>query len=245
MANIKIKAVNRSKGQNRFCGPAVISAVTGCTTDDAAALIRLESNRTMITGTTTSEVRRTMLHWGIYLTNEQRLPKQGRPTLARWLRDNKAERTAGRVYLIVAGNHWQLVSGRRYVCGISGDVVSIKDKVVKRRARVSEIYELEAYRPIKLRDRGKALLEKYHAKKAIAKAESSRRAKASRVARQLAAQLDVTIEAERNEGRTTYWVSPGKSWREDPIDDGHFGYCMHEVLEIVQTYQQAESTHRH
>ena len=48
------------------------------------------------------------------------------------------------MYLLVAGNHYQLVRGRRYVCGITKDIVSIKDKKVKRRARVTEVYELVA-----------------------------------------------------------------------------------------------------
>ena len=63
-------------------------------------------------------------------------------TLAGWLKGTVKERTADRVFLIVAGWHWQLVQGRRYVCGIVGDVVSIKDKKIKRRARVAEVYEL-------------------------------------------------------------------------------------------------------
>ena len=45
--------------------------------------------------------------------------------------------------MIVAGNHWQIVTGRRYICGIVGDLVSIKDKRVKRRARVTEVFELD------------------------------------------------------------------------------------------------------
>ena len=42
----------------------------------------------------------------------------------------------------MAGCHWQLVSGRRYTCGRIREIVSIRDKRVKRRARVAEVYEL-------------------------------------------------------------------------------------------------------
>jgi hypothetical protein len=55
---------------------------------------------------------------------------------------SKEDRTPGRVFLIAAGWHWQIVSGRRYTCGRIREIVSIKDKRVKRRARVAEVYEL-------------------------------------------------------------------------------------------------------
>lgn len=64
------------------------------------------------------------------------------PTLAQWLKDTKADRTAGRVYLIAAGLHWQVISGRRYCCGLTGEIVSIKHKRVRRRARVTGVWEL-------------------------------------------------------------------------------------------------------
>ena len=65
-------------------------------------------------------------------------------TLAGWLKHTVKDRDANRVFLIVAGWHWQLVQGRRYVCGLTGDIVSIRDKRVKRRARVAEVYELRS-----------------------------------------------------------------------------------------------------
>ena len=46
---MKIKAVNNSTSDvNNYCGPAVISAVTGMTTGEAARLIRHVSGQKMV-----------------------------------------------------------------------------------------------------------------------------------------------------------------------------------------------------
>ena len=145
---LKIKPVNHGAvkaDKNRYCGPSVISAITGMTSGEAARLIRHVGGRKSIKGSTTWEVKRSLDLCGIEskrTTFGLTLGRSKGVTLAGWLKGTVKERTADRVFLIVAGWHWQLVQGRRYVCGIVGDVVSIKDKKIKRRARVSEVYEL-------------------------------------------------------------------------------------------------------
>ena len=132
--------VNRPKGDNRFCGPAVISALTKMTTGEAAAIIRHSFDRRQVTGTSTYQVRSVLDMCGFKLQSWSTLAKK--QTLARWLSETIKLRTTGRVFLVVAGNPWQLVEGRRYVCGIVGEVVSVRHEKVKRRARVTEVYEV-------------------------------------------------------------------------------------------------------
>tara|TARA_Y100000385_G_C12910461_1_gene558170 strand:+ start:93 stop:839 length:747 start_codon:yes stop_codon:yes gene_type:complete len=145
---LKIKPVNHGAtkaNKNRYCGPSVISAITGMTTGEAARLIRHVGGRKAIKGSTTWEIKRSLELCGIEskrTTFGLTLGRSKGVTLAGWLKGTVKERTADRVFLIVAGWHWQLVQGRRYVCGIVRDVVSIKDKKIKRRARVAEVYEL-------------------------------------------------------------------------------------------------------
>ena len=137
---MKIKNVNNSTSDvNRYCGPAVISAVTGMTTGEAARLIRHVSGQRKVTGSHTFHVLR-----ALSLCNIQNVKTTvvTRPTLAQWLKGSKDVRTSGRVYLIVAGNHFQLVEGRRYVCGRTRDIVSVRSKLVKRRCRVETVHEL-------------------------------------------------------------------------------------------------------
>ena len=146
MAKLKLHAVNHGKDKNRYCGPSAISAVTKLTSGEAARLIRKQSGKRSVKGTSTSNIRRALEACNIHM-NFVRSPegtRYGRSdgiTLARWLKLTTRSR-GSKIFLIVAGHHWQLVSGRRYVCGLTEDIVSIRDKKVKRRARVAEVYEL-------------------------------------------------------------------------------------------------------
>jgi hypothetical protein len=145
---MELKPLQRGPRGNRYCGPAVISFVTGLTTDEAALLIRQQSKRSNIRGTYDREVRAALFKCG-YLTHPRKMPvgadgvRLYRPTLATWLRAMKSERTAGRVFLVAAGHHWQLITGRRYACGRIGEITSVRDERVKRRARVTSVYEVE------------------------------------------------------------------------------------------------------
>lgn len=140
-----MKILPVTKGKNRYCGPAVISALTGVDTDDAARLIRHYTGKRAVKGTGTRSIKQALYACGIYaLTIADYRTSKARPTLAGWLKENKSLRTPGKVFLIAAGNHWQLVSGRRYVCGLTREVVSIKHEKVRRRARVSEVIVLSS-----------------------------------------------------------------------------------------------------
>lgn len=144
MRALKLRAVNR--GRNRFCGPAVISILTGMDTDEASQAIRSITGRRQITRTTTLELVRTLKQQGIVMRELQNWSHEKpikRPTITQWLRQSKEVRTAGRVYLLSAGHHWQLISGRRFVCGLTGEVVSIRDKKAGRRRRVKAVWLLE------------------------------------------------------------------------------------------------------
>lgn len=128
---------------NRYCGPAVLSIVAGIPTDYAAGVIRSVTGQRQVTGTSDLDLSRALFRLGFYLQplDHFQEPKD-RPTLATWLRDRKALRTAGRVFVLAAGSHWQVISGRRYACGLTGEVVSVKDPQVKRRARVRRAFEV-------------------------------------------------------------------------------------------------------
>jgi len=141
MGMTKIK-LHEPHGKNRWCGPAVLSILTGISTDDASRFIRekISPDRRMVTRTYTWEILCALSHFGI--DNESIGKPYQRATLAKWLRESK--RPAGNVYLVIAANHWQIVTGRRYICGITKKLVSIKDPQVKRRGRIDAIYLLSS-----------------------------------------------------------------------------------------------------
>ena len=148
----KVRPVNHGstkRDKNRYCGPAVLSIMSGITTGEASRLIRnLFPHVHAVRGTSSGQISKAFDAMEIGMYKIAYRNAEGRnPTLAGWLKQTVDERTPGRVFLVVAGNHWQIVTGRRYICGIVGDFVSIKDKRVKRRARVTDVYELEPKHP--------------------------------------------------------------------------------------------------
>ena len=226
---MKLNPVNKTKNGNRYCGPAVISSVTGCTTDEAAKSIRTISGQRAVRGAATRHVLEAFSqHWGV--TNKPLfdahwgLPRNQLPTLASWLRLNKHRRTAGRVFLIVAGNHFQLVSGRKYVCGVTRDVVSIKHDKVKRRARVESVHELIG--TPQLTDAGLAAL-------------ASKPVQSDKVvARKLAREYGITIELDNyfdDKDLFAYVDASFLSDDEDPLYDNHCAFSWDEIREKVET----------
>ena len=240
MAKLKLGEVKDGKDKNRYCGPSVISAVTNLTTGEAARLIRMQTGAKKITGTHRSEVHGALRACNISV-KPRHYPGLNRtigPTLAGWLKMSKADRTSGRVFLIVAGWHWQLVSGRKYTCGRIREIVSIKDKRVKRRARVAEVYELTSDKVTKpdidvSKPKPKDL-------------GASDRAKSRRIAERIKA----TIEIERWGDYSDFWVYPPDGLfgdnedlesdignGSDPYEGCHCQYNWQEVLEVLQTYE--------
>lgn len=211
---MKLHPLNHANGRNRYCGPAVISFATGLSTADAAKLIRDRYNRRSITGTHTREVRYVLERAGIRMLRKS---VEGKPTLAGWLKGTQEIRTEGRVFLLVAGNHWQLVSGRRYACGQVGEIVSTKHAQVKRRARVTEVYELIEMSDHK--ERLKNLKGRMHAEAEFQKAERATRAKAQRDVKKAAKQHGIEIDVDRFEsGKFIIYFMPPAEIEQARID---------------------------
>ena len=226
---LKLQKIKDGNDKNRYCGPSVISALTKLTTGEAARLVRMQTGRSSITGTGFGEVRDALAASNIRM---QRVPSGHPPiTLARWLRESKEARTPGRVYLLDAGNHWQLVSGRRYVCGRIREIVSIRDKRVKRRARVSIAWELfsdDVTKPEFDVSKPKDL-------------DASDRAKARRIEKQIGAEIDLGVNHREYKDM---WVSPPKSIRDadDPYEGDHRADTWGEALEMLQDYKKIIDT---
>ena len=237
---MKIKAVNNSTSDvNNYCGPAVISAVTGMTTGEAARLIRHVSGQKMVKGSHTFHVLR-----ALSLCNIQNVKTTvvTRPTLAQWLKGSKDIRTSGRVFLIVAGNHFQLVEGRRYVCGRTRDIVSVRSKLVKRRCRVETVHELVREGRIQIPNAARKPVD--HA--------ASDRAKAQRLAKKMDVKINIERYYDYDNRFSQYWVEDYKDVdaKGEPMDfsyegilDGHCAYDWGEVLEKLDAIADYRKEH--
>ncbi len=245
---VKIKPVNNTTSDtNRYCGPAVISAVTGMTTGEAARLIRHVSGQRKVTGSHTFHVLRALSLCNIHNRKMTVATRFSAPTLNQWLKGSKDMRTTGRVFLIVAGNHFQLVEGRRYVCGRTRDIVSVRSKYVKRRCRVETVHELI--------NEGKIQIPNAARKPKTVDHAASNRAKAQRLAKK----MDVKINIERvssyygyGDRFSQYWVDGYKDvdTKGEPMDfshegilDGHCAYDWGEVLEKLSALEGYREEH--
>lgn len=255
MKNVNIKSVNHGTtraDRNRYCGPSVISAVTGMTTGEAARLIRHVGGRKSVKGSYVSEVTRALEMCNIKSTYQNFGLKLGRskgPTLAAWLRHTVKERTAKRVFLIVAGWHYQLVQGRRIVCGILGDPTSIRDKRVKRRARVAKVYELSllgiAEMGIKIQIPAEARKPKRDA------VVSSDYAKAKRLAKKMEIDIDLEQIGPSRKYDVQKWISYDDvdennehlDFADLGIIDGHCSYDWCEVLWKLDEIEEYRKEH--
>lgn len=135
--------IRDATGTNRWCGPNAVSIVTGLATDAVARMIRERFNRRICTGTYAYELEYVFQALGYKMDMCYKGSTQKRITIARWLKLYKEQRTAGRVFLLSAGHHWQIVSGRRFACSkTGGKVVSVRDASVGRRRRIKAVYEI-------------------------------------------------------------------------------------------------------
>lgn len=240
MASVNIKPVKRAaKGHNRFCGPAALSIIAGIDTAEAAAVLRFVTKKRSITGTHDWQVIKALNLLGYRVQSAARVdpfkPKNN-PTLASWLKSD--ERDGQGLYLIAAGNHWQVVQGRRYCCGLTKEIVSIRDEKVKRRARVTSVYAIEQERKV-------ALADVLPAKPKRDTSEDSDRRKA----RKLAQTYSIEIEIERWDGynRTVVW---GPHWAPhvdeeelDPFHGDHYAEDWADALGRVEDYVELITKH--
>jgi hypothetical protein len=238
MTTTTLKPVKRAaKGHNRFCGPAALSIIAGVDTAEAAAVIRHVSRKRSVTGTSNWEILRSLALLGFKATSAAKLDPlnlKSNPTLAAWLKSD--ERDGQSLYLIAAGYHWQVVQGRRFCCGITKDIVSIRDEKVKRRARVSGVWKIEHERKVALAD---VLPIKLKVQKDDrAKAEEKARREAKRLAKAHDIEIEVNTYGHGPERDVSIivWGPDFRNGEDDPFEGDHYADDWADALERVAEY---------
>ena len=225
---LKLGPVNHGTDKNRYCGPSVISAVTSLTTGEAARLIRMQSGKRSVKGTSTLEVKRALKACNIEMhpvpsPEGTRFGRRDGITLAKWLKLTRFRKSSDKVFLVVAGWHWQLISGDRYVCGriASLGIVSTKHEQVKRRARVAEVYKLTSDHVT----RPSVDVSKPNTYNAP-------RSKATRLAKK----WGIEIELFPGDTFKNVWPPESISDEDDPFDGEHCTHSWGEALERGERY---------
>lgn len=214
--------------KNRFCGPSALSILTGLDTGRTATLLRRVSGARSIKGTYSGWMRKALRELGIdSFSSWTGHWTGGKPlTFVQWLRDTKDKRGDG-TYLIVCGNHWILVQGRRCACGITKEVVSLKD-CSKRRGRVTECWSLTR---VEQPDYDKIVPQ--------FKAPVDTERKPRTAAKALAAQHGIIIEVGDPQPDCIYIHHPALEEESDPHSGDHYVYSWGEALGRVNDYIEA------
>ena len=111
-----ITAPRHGRKGNKWCGPAAISILTGCTTDAAEIVIKANrASRAAVKGTTTLEVDCALRKFGFRLDRFHTDIYYGR-TVAAFVdgRINGLRIDPTCAYLIEAAEHWQVVQGKHF-----------------------------------------------------------------------------------------------------------------------------------
>lgn len=172
-ARLKIHDVRREPRGNRYCGPAAVSAITGCTTTEAAYLFRRCRGMDRVVGTSRCDMQEVLLSFGLSM---QSVP-------ASRLAD--ASQMPG-VHLVSYNEHWAVVGDGKYVCGrvANGRVISARDDrmplaIVERCYRIAGVLRTPEY------------LSQADAYRAERRATKAIRAQCTRIAREIGAEIDI------------------------------------------------------
>jgi hypothetical protein len=197
---VKLYQVNQNG--NKFCGPAVLSALAGIGTKEAAAIIRSLTQKTFVKSTTARDVKRALVLLGFGMANID-YQQSARVTLRQWATTHARGKD---VYLVAAGRHWILLQGRNALCGKTINLVATAEHP-NARAFVTEAHKITRVAKIN----SASVLPK--------KLPSISHAKTNRLAKAYG------IEIEKNIYYKDFMVYPPPSITED--EDPHEGdhYC--------------------
>ena len=136
-------------GENRYCGPAILAALSTGNTDHAAITLELVTGRENIRGVDSFDldaaIRRRIGYRLDRIEFYGRFDTWERPTLAAWFR---RDRNPTDILIVDAGNHWMLVQGPVILDNSTRAPVPIRGaKTIRRRSRVYAIYRLRPLAP--------------------------------------------------------------------------------------------------
>tara|TARA_R110000824_G_scaffold147723_2_gene317242 strand:+ start:280 stop:951 length:672 start_codon:yes stop_codon:yes gene_type:complete len=205
---------------NKFCGPAALSAITGMDTATAAREIRSRSGQGIVKGSAPRHVLAVLASLGYHSKEVFHCYHGG--DFREWAAETAEER-GDQVYLLVAGNHFRVVQGDKYVCGLTRAIVDIKDAPVSARcnAKTTEIYRITKREEVALPTPYKVVDEQ---------------AKARRDAKKIMEKYGLEVERESTGGHQwIYYI-----WNKENTNSLHLYQTAHyDWYEILATLEEA------
>jgi hypothetical protein len=215
---------------NKYCGPAVISSLTGIQTNHAAALIRkVNPNRLRVANTSCGDLYMALNLLGFKMSSHHAGLKLG--TLKNWA---KQWAIHGETYIVSVGHHWVILQGRNQtICGLTKKMVHIDDHP-KWRSQVKEVFKViqsEKIDPHQVIEEHKPVV-----KPKRTGATARRRAKL--LMTEYGLDYDEFDSHDPDDG--TVMIYPPSSLypdeRDDPHDGDHCNYGWNEALVMINEY---------
>ncbi|MGH1418312.1 MAG: hypothetical protein ACRBCJ_05590 [Hyphomicrobiaceae bacterium] len=144
--------VKNDTGRTAYCGPYVVSAITGCTILKIEDLIRAhraipETRKPVVKGTDTEEVATALnaLGYDMQLINDfQNLPRKQRPSVWNWM---QKPRNASSHYILAIhkgkDGHWILIKGVKMCDTFTDGKWTFVCDGPHRGAKIMEIFEVK------------------------------------------------------------------------------------------------------
>lgn len=211
-------------GKNRYCGPTALATILGVTTDEAAFLIRKHSGQKAVKGAKTHHLVAVLREAGCKVrVYGGAFRKEDRPTVTQWLSTQAKALPSDRHIVLVHGNHFGTLLGRRYLCTLTKKQSVAHKDIPKRRARVEEWFVVQS------------LPEKPVVVTLVRRADPERGARQK--AKALAELHGVEIEVEPGrDGNVIVWGLKDLPDAEDPHEGDHYANGWADALERVQEY---------
>lgn len=191
-------------GTNRFCGPTVLSALTGLSTDDCAAVARTLRERRAVKGMQDWELMATLRKLGGQAFHYAH--NGARQSLELWM-ESRSETQRKKLYVVTVSEHYVLVRGDLVLCSWTrGEWMHILSHPFRNKRFVSAIL---VEPPAKKATLPKQVTQERRATKKVYAARARGKAEAERLAKAL------HLEFERDDGLiiTSLARSGHEMWR--------------------------------
>lgn len=144
--------VVNSTGEKAWCGPTVVSAITGADIVAVKALIkRYRGSRRAVKGTSWYELQAVLRSLGWDMTLSLNAMEE-RPTLAQWYREHRAFVREHRpdlkraIYIVNVTNHWVVVGGQWFCDTFTKGHPVRFTQAPRKRKRVEKVYAVTRLR---------------------------------------------------------------------------------------------------
>jgi hypothetical protein len=141
--------VKNAKKTRMYCGPTVVSSITGRDGLMVKRVIRQYTGKRTVTGTDYSDLRYAFYQLAGFDLQEvecfasYRITE--RITFRQWCKQRTPEQRS-QVMILEAGHHWMAVHGNRMVCAINGTEPVLISGCQKARNKVRKVYLVTKHR---------------------------------------------------------------------------------------------------